>query len=109
MLRITAITPEDATSKSADRTDADQRATLRIEGSLTASTAETLCAACRESLTSSPELVLDLAGVTFVDADGAACLQRLRGLGVTFHRTTPFVAALLNSRDRHTNIKTREE
>jgi anti-anti-sigma regulatory factor len=57
---------------------------LRLEGRLAGLWVEVLNTSCRQILAREQQcVVVDLTGVTFIDADGKAILSRLWGEGVT--------------------------
>jgi anti-anti-sigma regulatory factor len=83
MLRITAITPM------------TQVCRLRLEGQLIGPWVKELERSCGEARTNGSPLVLDLAGVSFVDNDGLAFLQGLTDGAVTLVNPSHFVAEQL--------------
>jgi len=88
MLRITRIE------------DGPHRTALRVEGRVTGShlgELERAIAGCGDD---PRRLVVDLAGVRFVDAPGAALLSRLRAAGACLEGCSPFVHELLQEESR---------
>jgi len=83
MLRITAVTP------------INQVCTLRLEGQLIGPWLKELERSCAEAQTNGAGLVLDLAGVSFIDNDGLAFLQDLTDGAVTLINPSHFVAQQL--------------
>jgi anti-anti-sigma regulatory factor len=83
MLRITAVTPM------------NQVCTLRLEGQLIGPWVKELERSCGEARTNGAGLVLDLAGVSFIDNDGLASLQDLTDGAVTLINPSRFVAQQL--------------
>ena len=68
-------------------TDGDGERTLRLEGRLVEPWVGELLSTCREAASAGCRLMLDLSGVTFVDAAGVACLRGLRGWSSTGRAT----------------------
>ena len=83
MLRITAV--ED-----------DRRVTLMLEGRIVFDWVETLHRECEEHLSRSREVVLDFAGVSFVDCDAVVLLDRLSRRGISLTRCSPFLEELIH-------------
>ncbi len=77
-------------------TDGDGERALRLEGRLVAPWPAELLAAWREVAAGGRPVVLDLAGLTFVDAAGAACLRELLAQGASLRGCSGFVAELLH-------------
>jgi anti-anti-sigma regulatory factor len=75
-------------------TDGDGERTLRLEGRLLEPWVGELLGAYREAA-SARLLVLDLSGVTFVDAAGVACLRSLLAQGVALRGCSGFISELL--------------
>lgn len=86
MLKITRISSPDAPVTR-----------LRVEGRIVLRTASEVEAACRAALDDGPPLLLDLSGVAFVDADGAAALTALQRRSITLVGCSPFIASLIRS------------
>ena len=83
MLRITAIkSPRHSV-------------TLRLEGQIIDRWVRELSASCEQGLTNRGRLILDLIGVSFIDGDGLALMQRLLARDVSLVNPSPFVAELL--------------
>jgi ABC-type transporter Mla MlaB component len=76
-------------------TDGDGERTLRLEGRLVALWVGELLSTCREAASAERCLVLDLSGVTFVDAAGLACLRDLRERGAVLRGCSAFINELL--------------
>jgi anti-anti-sigma regulatory factor len=76
-------------------TDDDGERTLRLEGRLVEPWVGELLGACRETAGAGRRLVLDLSGVTFVDAAGVACLRGLRDQGAALRGCSAFINELL--------------
>lgn len=72
---------------------------LKLDGQITGRWVEELRRACHEALGSHPRrpnpLVLDLAGVSFIDADGIALFQELVARGVRLTNGSLFVTEQL--------------
>lgn len=82
------------------REDRDSRSTvLRLEGRLTERELGELGATCQGCLDEGRQLVLDLAGVRFVDGPGARALVALRRRRVGLRGASGFVEALLQATD----------
>lgn len=70
--------------------------TLRVEGRITGPWVEELRTACNvHTVPDDVQLSLELADISFADAAGIALLKELRGRGVGFVHTTPFLAEQL--------------
>lgn len=76
-------------------TDGERERTLRLEGRLVEPWVSELLTAGREAASDGRSVVLDLAGVTFLDAAGAACLRHLQEQGATIRGCSGFIAELL--------------
>ena len=71
---------------------------LRLEGQISGPWVEELLRECAEPLGNSGRrnsLVLDLAGVSFLDADGVALFRELAARGVSFSNSSAFIAEQL--------------
>ena len=68
---------------------------LQIEGTISEQTIETLKAEGERWLPHKERLVLDLAGVRFIDAAGIALLRGWRGEGLVLRGASRFIGALL--------------
>jgi len=72
---------------------------LRVEGELDMATAEQLRTALNQALSADPAVIVDMAGVTFIDASGLRVLfeaaQSLDGVGPLTLLDAPRVAWLL--------------
>ena len=82
MLRIDTI--EDA-----------EGAVLRLEGRLIGPWVEEVRRSCRAALSQGGAVTIDLASVSFVDADGIVLLRELASPAVGLANATPFVTAQL--------------
>lgn len=85
MLRISEVAPS------------NPGVTLRLEGRMTGPWVEEARQVCERILTSGRALKLELAEVEFLDATGAALLERLRSQGVRLVGCSPFVQACLKA------------
>jgi ABC-type transporter Mla MlaB component len=77
------------------RTDREDRTTLRLEGRLTRRERAALDEACSACLADRRAVVIDLAGVGFVDAAGAAALLAWRERRMQLSGCSAFVHELL--------------
>ena len=72
---------------------------LRLEGQVTGPWVAELRRVCTDVLGNNGHrenhLVLDLAGVSFLDADGIALFRELAGRRVSFTNSSPFIAEQL--------------
>jgi ABC-type transporter Mla MlaB component len=83
------------------RSDLDStRTALRLEGRVTEASLLELERARTECQQEGRHLVLDLAGVSFVDRGGVAALHGLRRDGIVFTGCSPFVSELLKEEAR---------
>lgn len=83
------------------RSDLDStRTTLRLEGRVTGASLSELERAYTECQQEGRHLVLDLAGVSFVDRVGVAALHGLSRNGIVFTGCSPFVSELLKEEAR---------
>jgi ABC-type transporter Mla MlaB component len=73
------------------------RITLRLEGRMVGPWVGEVRRACEPFLDSGHALVLDLAGVSFVDRDGVALLRTLRRNDAKFANCSAFVKELLDA------------
>jgi anti-anti-sigma regulatory factor len=91
MLRITDGTTADDTNRDA--------VLLRLEGQVTGPWVEELRRVCVDTLGisghSKSHLVIDLAGVSFLDADGIALFRKLAARRVLFTNCSAFIAEQL--------------
>jgi hypothetical protein len=70
--------------------------TLRVEGRITGAWVEELRTACNmHTFPDEVQLSLELADISFADAEGIALLRELRNRGVDLIHTTPFLAEQL--------------
>jgi anti-anti-sigma regulatory factor len=76
-------------------TAGDGQRTLRLEGRLVEPWVGELLSLCREAAGAGRRLVLDLSGVTFVDAAGLTCLRDLREQRAVLRGCSPFINELL--------------
>jgi RNA polymerase sigma-70 factor (ECF subfamily) len=86
MIKITPLTDE-----------GDGVTRLRVDGRILSKTTDALERACRAGLGGRWPLLLDLSGVSFVDADGAVLLTTLVGRGAVVIGASPFVSEFLRS------------
>jgi ABC-type transporter Mla MlaB component len=70
---------------------------LKLEGRVVGPWVSELRQVCETLLTEGRALKLDLADVTFADADGVAVLTGFRAQGVTLKHCSPFVDEQLRS------------
>jgi anti-anti-sigma regulatory factor len=73
----------------------NQVCTLRLEGQLIGPWVKELEHSCADARTNGARLVLDLAGVSFIDNDGLAFLQSLTDRAVALINPSHFVAQQL--------------
>jgi RNA polymerase sigma-70 factor (ECF subfamily) len=78
---------------------------LRVEGRIHHKTTGELARACRAGLAESRRLLLDLSGVTFVDADGAQVIAGLVDRGATVVGSSPFVSEILRTCAPHAGAR----
>lgn len=90
-----AMSLEPAMLRISTATNTDGTTLLLVEGVIADDDDATLDEACREQLVVSPCVKIDLAKVTYVDAAGLACLNRLRQRGIEIHARSPFISELL--------------
>ena len=80
-------------------TEHESKRCLRLEGQVIGPWVEELRRVCAETLGNNGlggnYLVLDLAGVSFLDADGIALFRELAGRRVSFTNSSPFIAEQL--------------
>lgn len=69
--------------------------TLRVEGELVAEWVGLLEDECQRLRTTPQTLLLDLSGVTYVDANGVNRLRALEGAGVTLVRCPSLIRLML--------------
>jgi ABC-type transporter Mla MlaB component len=77
------------------REDQSSATTLRLEGRITRTELAELDQAWRSCVSDERRVVIDLAGVRFVDASGAAVLRALRQGPIEVTGCSPFVRELL--------------
>jgi anti-anti-sigma regulatory factor len=73
----------------------DGTATLELAGRVAGPWVDELSRSCERILSIGGTLSVDLRAVSFVDRDGVAFLQRLRGRAVALVNCSPFVAEQL--------------
>lgn len=73
----------------------DVTVTLTLEGRITAEGIAVLEDACARVLHGPKRLILDFAGVTFIDRDGVAALGKMRGERVRCVNCCPFIEDVL--------------
>jgi ABC-type transporter Mla MlaB component len=71
--------------------------TLKIEGRLVGPWVAELCDACQSFLAQFGTVKLDLADLSYVDADGAIVLTELKSRGVLLENQSPLVDAQLTT------------
>lgn len=71
---------------------------LLVEGHLTETSAPDLIAVCAPDLTAGRQVLLDLSGLQFADADGLSALRALLERGAVPSRCTDFVKCLLEAK-----------
>ena len=76
---------------------ANHSVTLKLEGRVVGPWVGELRQVCETLLTEGRALKLDLADVTFADADGVAVLSGFKTRGVTLKNCSPFVEEQLRS------------
>ena len=76
---------------------ANHSVTLKLEGRVVGPWVSELRQVCEALLNESVALRLDLADVTFADADGVGMLSSLKSRGVRFANCSPFVEEQLKS------------
>jgi len=69
--------------------------TLRLEGRVVAQWVVALEDECQRVLQRSKRLILDVAGVTFIDRDGVAMLGHMNGKRLQVVNCSPFLRELL--------------
>ncbi|HSJ98832.1 MAG TPA: STAS domain-containing protein [Myxococcota bacterium] len=77
------------------RTDREGTTTLLLEGRLTRRERTALDEACADCIADRGAVVIDLAGIGFVDAAGAAALRAWRERRVELTGCSPYVRELL--------------
>jgi RNA polymerase sigma-70 factor (ECF subfamily) len=89
--------------------DEDGVTRLRVDGRIVAKTSEALARACEPALHGPWPLLLDLSGVSFVDAEGATLLTTLVERGAAAIGASPLVSEILRrSNDDHADTATTE-
>lgn len=73
----------------------DGTVTLNLEGRITAQGVAVLEDACSRVLRGPKRLILNFAGVTFIDREGVAALREMRGERVRCVNCCPFIEDLL--------------
>jgi len=68
---------------------------LKLEGRVVAQWVAALEEECQPVLQRSKRLILDVAGVTFIDRDGVAMLAKMNGKRLQVVNCSPFLRALL--------------
>ena len=76
---------------------ANHSVTLKLEGRVVGPWVGELCQVCGTLLTEGRSLKLDLADMTFADANGVAVLSSFKSRGVTLTNCSPFVEEQLKS------------
>jgi anti-anti-sigma regulatory factor len=72
-----------------------QAGIVKLEGRIVGPWIEEVRTACRSAMAGGTSIVVDLAGVDFVDRDAAALLRDLSVRGARLVNASPFVAELL--------------
>jgi ABC-type transporter Mla MlaB component len=75
----------------------DQTATLHLEGEVLGPWVLELRRACEQWLADHHQLILDLAGVSFIDRDGIALFQELMNHQVRLINCSPFLTEQLKA------------
>lgn len=75
----------------------NQTVTLRVEGEVKGRWVEELRRSCEETLSQRIPLILDLAGLSFIDADGMALFRVLVSQQVIFINPSSFIAEQLGA------------
>ena len=88
MMRITRVAGTDGVAR------------LHIEGRLAGVEVSELAASCEAYLAARLPLLLDLSGVTFVDAEGLRLLQAAGRRGAALTGCSPFLGEMLRMRAR---------
>ncbi len=83
MLRIEKVSEDDAT------------VTLKLEGRIVTYWVTTLEEECSRILRGPKRLILDFAGINFIDKDGVSLLKKIRRGLVQLVNTSPFVKELM--------------
>ena len=86
MMRITRVAGTDGVAR------------LHIEGRLAGGPVSELAASCEAYLAARLPLLLDLSGVTFVDAEGLRLLQAAGRRGAALTRCSPLLGEMLRVR-----------
>ena len=73
--------------------------TLLLEGQLIGEAVNELDLSCEQALANGRRLILDLAGVLFIDREGVALFHRLATRNVSIVNCSGFVTELLKVRD----------
>jgi ABC-type transporter Mla MlaB component len=73
--------------------------TLLLEGQLIGEAVDELNSSCEQALANGRRLILDLAGVSFIDRKGVALFHRLATRNVSTVNCSGFAAELLKVRD----------
>jgi ABC-type transporter Mla MlaB component len=76
---------------------ANQHFTLKLEGRVVGPWVHALRSICESLLNKGRGLKLDLAGVSYVDADGVSVLMSFKSRGVALNNCSPFVNEQLKS------------
>jgi ABC-type transporter Mla MlaB component len=82
------------------RRDQSGETTLQLDGRITQTELVELDRAWRECVSRERRIVIDLAGVRFVDAAGAAVLRALRQGPIELTGCSPFVRELLEEKNQ---------
>jgi anti-anti-sigma regulatory factor len=82
------------------------RTRLRLEGRLVAEGTALLKSECLDLLLTRDEVLIDLAGVVFVDRAGVEVLRRLARAGVEIHCPSRLIASVLEGEGVHVTVDT---
>ena len=91
-----ALTSAERTVLRITSTRTETASTLKVEGRLTGQWVDELSRATAAAVAGGRRVVLDLADVTFVDAEGIALLRELRAGGFALADCSSFVSGLID-------------
>lgn len=83
--------------KITDQNLSDEGATLHLEGEVIGPWVMELRRSCEQGLASRHRLILDLAGVSFIDRNGIALIQELMNHQVRLINCSPFLTEQLKA------------
>jgi ABC-type transporter Mla MlaB component len=78
-----------------DAIETDGTALLKLEGRVMGAWVDEVRRSCRDALGRGVTVTIDLASVSYVDAEGIALLRELASRRVALANTTPFIDAQL--------------